>query len=131
MDGEDNLAVRDVLEQLLLGPIGPHQLALLVAARAQAPELAGEGDQELVAALRAAHPGDPQVEDAAVEIAVDRRLDAAAQVAVGGEKALLVATHEVLEVGDRVTGYLSLFMGVAPGPVAAFAVGAAGRSRAA
>ena len=66
-DGEDHLAVGDVLEQLLLGPVRPQKLALLVAARAQAPELAGEGDQKLVPAVRAAHPGDALVEDAAVE----------------------------------------------------------------
>ena len=73
----------DVLEQLLLGPVRPQKLALLMAARAQAPELAGEGDQKLVAAVRAAHPGDALVEDAAIEVTVDRRLDVATQIAVG------------------------------------------------
>ncbi len=97
-DREDDLAVGNVFEQLLLGPVRPQKLALLVAARAQAPELAGEGDQELMPAVRAAHPGDALVEDAAVEVAVDRRLDAASQVAVGVPETLLIHLDEVLEV---------------------------------
>ncbi len=36
-DGEHHLAVRDILKQLLLGPLCPEQLALLMTARAQAP----------------------------------------------------------------------------------------------
>ena len=74
--------MRNVFEQLLLGPLRPQKLALLVAARAQAPELAGEGDQELVPTVRTTHPGDALIEDAAIEIAVNRRLDAATQIAV-------------------------------------------------
>jgi hypothetical protein len=46
-NGEDHLAVRNIVEQLLLGPLRPQKLAFLVAARAQAPELAGEGDEKL------------------------------------------------------------------------------------
>lgn len=88
----------DVFEQLLLGPLGPEQLTLLMAAWAQAPELAGEGDQELMAAVRAAHPGDTVVENPAVEVAVDRRLHAAAQVAVSCLEAFLVDEQEALEV---------------------------------
>jgi hypothetical protein len=66
--------------------------------RAKAPELAGEGDEELVSAIRAAHAGDAVVEDAAVEITVNGRLHAAAQVAVTRLKALLVDEQEALEV---------------------------------
>ncbi len=95
---EDHLAVRDILEQFLLGPVRPQKLALLVAAWAQAPELAREGDQELMPAVRAAHPGNTLVEDAAVEVAVYRRLDAAAQIAAGVEEALFIHLDEVLEV---------------------------------
>ena len=70
--------------------------------RAQAPELAGEGDEELVPAIRAAHPGDALVEDAAVEIAVDRRLHTGAQVSMSALKSLLVEDQETLEVvGER------------------------------
>jgi hypothetical protein len=76
-DREDHLAVGDILEQLTLGPVDPQKLPLLMAARAQTPKLAREGDEKLVTTVRAAHPGDTLVEDAAVEIAVDRRLDAA------------------------------------------------------
>jgi hypothetical protein len=51
-----------------------------------------------VAAVRAADPGDALVEDAAVEIAVDRRLDAATQITVGVKEPLLIHLDEVLEV---------------------------------
>jgi hypothetical protein len=49
-------------------------------------------------AVRAAHPGDALVEDAAVEVAVDRRLDAAAKVAVRVAETLLIHLDEVLVV---------------------------------
>ena len=54
--------------------------------------------RKLVPAIRAAHPGDALVEDAAIEGAVDCRLDAATQIAVGGKEALLIDTEKVLEV---------------------------------
>ena len=49
-------------------------------------------------AVRAAHSGDAVVEDAAIEIAVDRWLDAAAQVAVLFLEVLLVDEQEAFEV---------------------------------
>ncbi len=52
-------------------------------------------------AVRAAHPGDALVEDAAVEVAVDGCLDAAAEVAVGGLEALLVEEEEPFELLAR------------------------------
>ncbi len=63
-----------------------------------------------MAAIRAAYPGDAVVEDAAVEVAMDRRFDAAAQVAMGVEEPLLIHPDEVLEmmgqsaVEDRALG---------------------------
>jgi len=86
------------VEQLLLGPMRPKQLALLMTARAQAPELAGEGDQELMAAIGTAHPGDAVVDDAPVEVAVECRLHTAAQVAVGRLEALFAGEKEALGV---------------------------------
>ncbi len=44
-----------------------------------------------MAALRAAHAGYALVEDAAVEIAVDRRLDTAAQVAVAAASPIAIS----------------------------------------
>jgi len=90
--------VRDILEQFLLSPVRPQKLALLVAARAQSPELAREGYEELVPAVGAAHTGDSVVNDAAIEIAVDRWPDAAAQVAMLLLKLLLVDEQEAFEV---------------------------------
>ena len=65
---------------------------------AQTPELAREGDEELMPAVRASHSGDAVVEHAAIEIAVDRWLDAAAQVAVLFLEVLLVDEQEAFEV---------------------------------
>ncbi len=48
--------------------------------------------------IRAAHPCDALIEDTAIEVAVDCRLDAATQIAVGVKEALLIDTEEVLEV---------------------------------
>jgi hypothetical protein len=59
--------VRNILELLLLSPLRPQKLALLVTARAQASQLAGDYDEKLVPAIRAAHLGDALVEDAAIE----------------------------------------------------------------
>lgn len=61
-------------------------------------------------AVRTAHPGATLVENAAVEIAVNRRLDATTQVAVGVAEALLIHLDEALEmvgqgaVEDRALG---------------------------
>ena len=51
-----------------------------------------------MSAIRAAHAGDAVVDDAAVEITVNGRPHAAAQVAVTRLKALLVDEQEALEV---------------------------------
>jgi len=69
-----------------------------VAAWTQTPKLARESDEELVPAVRASHSGDAVVKDAAIEIAVDRWLDAAAQVAVLFLEVLLVDEQEAFEV---------------------------------
>ena len=55
------------------------KLPLLMAAGAQPTKLAREGHEELLATIRAAYPRDAGVEEAAVEVAVDRRLNAATQ----------------------------------------------------
>jgi hypothetical protein len=51
-----------------------------------------------VPALWAAQPGDALVKDAALEVAMDRRFNAATQVAVGVAEALLIHLDEVLEM---------------------------------
>ena len=66
--------------------------------RAQTPELAREGDEELVSTVWAAHTGDSVVEHAAIEIAVDRGQDAAAQEAMLLLKLPLVDEQEAFEV---------------------------------
>ena len=51
-----------------------------------------------MAAIRAAHPGGAVVENAAVEVAMDRLLHAVTQVSVGPLKSLVVDEKEALEV---------------------------------
>ena len=97
-DGEDDLSVGDVLEHISLGPVRPQELALLLAAWTQTPKLAREIDEELMPAVRASHSGNAVVEHAAIEIAVDRWLDAAAQVAMLPLKLLLVDEQEAFEL---------------------------------
>ena len=100
-DGEDDLPVRHLREKLA-GPRDPEQLALLVAGRAEAAQLAGEGDQDVVPALGAVRSRRAVGEDAAIEVAVDRGRDRAAQVAVRGLEALLLDAEKALElVGKR------------------------------
>ena len=69
-----------------------------MAAWTKAPQLAGEGHQKLVPAIGAADAGDTLVEDAAVEVAMDREFHTAAQITMGGLEALLVDQEEALEV---------------------------------
>ncbi|HEX9641661.1 MAG TPA: hypothetical protein VGB13_10145 [Candidatus Krumholzibacteria bacterium] len=82
----------------LAGPLDPEQLALLVAGRAEAAQLAGEGNQDVVPALDAVGPRRAVGEDAAVEEAVDRGRDRPAQNAVRRLEALLVHSEEALEL---------------------------------
>ena len=65
------------------------------------PELAGEGDQELVPAIQAALPCDALVEDAVIEIAVNSRLDAATQTAVRVADTLRIYIDEALGGGGN------------------------------
>ena len=69
-----------------------------MAAWTKAPQLAGEGHQKLMPAIGAADAGDTLVEDAAVEVAMDREFHTAAQITMGGLEALLVDQEEALEV---------------------------------
>jgi hypothetical protein len=95
--------VRHLLEQLLGGPLDPHQLALHVARRADAAPLAGECDEVVVAALAAAHPGETAGEDAAVQVAVDGLLRSNRKRPAGGREALLVHLVAVHRDEEAVT----------------------------
>jgi len=65
------LGVADVGEHLLAQEGGERGGALGGAGWAQAAALAGERDEELGAAGATAHPGEPVLQDAAVEIGAD------------------------------------------------------------
>ena len=92
------MAVGNILEELFGSPLGPQDLTLGVAGRADAAELAGESDEEIVATLRTAGTGKAVGEDAAVQVAVDSLLGALAQRPVGRGEALVLHLHEALEV---------------------------------
>ncbi len=69
-DGEHVLAVRHRSQDLLLDPLPEDQHPFLVAGRAEAAGLAGEGQQVLVTALVAVDPGEPLMQVTAVEKAL-------------------------------------------------------------
>ena len=70
-DGEDHLAVGDVFEELLLGPVGPQKLPLLMAAGAEAPKLA-DRDQSAGAEERGLSPSRTMIAVAAQEREIAR-----------------------------------------------------------
>ena len=45
-EGENDLPVRDIFEQLLSGPMGPQELTLFVATRTQTSSFAGEANDK-------------------------------------------------------------------------------------
>lgn len=78
----------------------PKSSARLAAHEGQNPRLwTREGDQMLGAAFGAAHPGEAAVEDAAVEEAEDRALDAAVPEPVARLEVLLPAALDLVVAG--------------------------------
>jgi hypothetical protein len=69
-DGEHVLAMQHRGQHLLLDPLAVDEHPLLVAGRAEAPGLARERQQLLMAALAAVDPGEALVEVAPVEKAI-------------------------------------------------------------
>ncbi len=49
-EGENDLPMRDIFEQLLSGPMGPQELTFLVATRTQTSRFAGQPNGEFVTA---------------------------------------------------------------------------------
>ncbi len=97
-DGEDHLAVGDGKTDLFGHVHGGQQGAFLVAGGAGAALLAGKGHEHLVAALRAAHPGEALVQVAAGEKRLDGAPDDRPPKAVLGLEPILVDLLEVREV---------------------------------
>ena len=98
-DREDPLQVTDRQEHLLGEPLGPQHGALGVARGAKPTHLAREGEQELVPAQGATHPGEAGgLGEAAVEETEQGPLDLAAPESVAGGEAIVVHALEGLEV---------------------------------
>jgi hypothetical protein len=97
-DREDNLAMRYFLEKLLGGEVDPDQLALLMAARAQAPLPATEGDSEAAATLSAIQTGEALFQDSTIQEPEDRLLHDLPQEAKGRLEAFFIDLLESLEV---------------------------------
>jgi len=70
-DGEHSLGVAEVGDHLVVEESRELGGALGPAAGAGATPLAGESEQELLGAVRAAHASEAPVEDATVEVAGD------------------------------------------------------------
>lgn len=68
---EDVLSVRDGPQHAQLDPLAVGEHALLVAARAEIARLAGEGEQQVVAAAAAADAREAAVQVAALEEALE------------------------------------------------------------
>ena len=74
-DAEDEMPVRDLLEDIHAEPFPEFHHALLMAGGAKMPALARKCQQILVAAIFAFHAGKAVVQIAAIEITIDHLLD--------------------------------------------------------
>jgi len=87
-----------VLEEVLGGEVDPDQLALLVAARAQASLAAAEGNGEAAATLFTIQTGKALFQDSTVQEPEDRLLHHLPEEAEGRLEAFFVDLLESLEV---------------------------------
>ena len=97
-DGEDELAVGDGVEELVLEPVGPDFEALGVATGAEDAGLAAEGDEEFSVTALATDTCEAVVEDAAVEELRDGAPGRAPQAPKAWLELLLVHLGESVEM---------------------------------
>ena len=97
-EGEDHMPMGHRLEDLPGDELAELDLALLVAGRTEAPPLAGEGQQILVATLRATDPSEAPVQDTALPEGLNGMLNACAQGPVGRGEAVVIHPEEFFEV---------------------------------
>ena len=88
----------DGCEEGLLEPETPQRQAFGVTTRAEVAALAGEGQEELVPAGVAAHPGEPVFEDPAGQVLLDYGGDDGAPVSPPVCEALVVHGGELSEM---------------------------------
>ena len=108
-DGPDELAAWNGLADVLGDVEAEQDRPLLRATRADAPLLAGKGDEELVSAVRATDPGEAVLQVAALEELTDGPVKDRPPVAelagvafgVGGAEVVEVFADEAVEVGFR------------------------------
>jgi len=74
-DAEDEMPMRDLLEDIHAEPLAEFHYPLLMAGGAKMATLAGKGQQIFMTAVFAFHTGKAVVRIAAVEVAVDDLLD--------------------------------------------------------
>jgi len=98
-DGEDNLAMGDLLQDPLPQQLPELKRPALAAARAEMPGFATQCKEKLVVAAPAFHPGEPIAEDAAGEILPDHLADHGAPAAVSFLVPGRIHPLELIEVG--------------------------------
>jgi hypothetical protein len=97
-DGQDDVAVGDRGEHLLAQPLGPDELALLLARGAEGAAAAGEGDEHAAAALGAPQPGEAVLEQPAAEELPQHPLHDRPQRAVPAGEAGRPDSQQLLQV---------------------------------
>lgn len=98
-DGQHPLGVPDGLEDLVGQQRGRRSRALRSARRAQITGLAREGQQILLGTVGAAHPGEPVLEQAAVQVAPNLLVDEPTPVPILPLESLLPLRLNLVEMG--------------------------------
>jgi len=98
-DGQHPLGVPDGLEDLVGEQRGRRSRALRSARRAQITGLAREGQQILLGTVGAAHPGEPVLEQAAVQVAPNLLVDEPTPVPILPLESLLPLRLNLVEMG--------------------------------
>ncbi len=97
-DGQHDMAVCDLLQHLLTQPLGPKDLPLLLARRAEAAAAAGEGDEHAAPALPAPEPSEAMLDEPAAQELPQHPFHHRTQGAVLAREALRPDTQQLVEV---------------------------------
>ncbi len=90
--------MRHLFEELFCGPIRPQELTFLMATGADTSQFARKGNQKLVSAFWAPHPGETLFENPAIQESIYCILYNLSQVAKGWLKPLFVDLEKSLEI---------------------------------
>jgi len=97
-DAEDEMPMRDLLEDIRAEPLAEFHYPLLMAGGAKMATLAGKGQQIFMTAVFAFHACKAVVQIAAIEIAIDHLLDIGSPESVLPGKMLIIDPDEGLKI---------------------------------